>query len=68
MKETCLNLFASHVETKNLRELLNRETVEQVARATAEGILTLMKKGWEEEFALELGVLALYDIAILIGI
>lgn len=38
-----------------------------MAKETAEGVLTLMKKGWEEEFALELGVLALYDIAILIG-
>lgn len=63
-----MNFFASHVETKNLGELLNRETVERVARETADGILTLMKNGWEEEFALELGVLALYDIAVLIGI
>lgn len=59
--------FQNFVHEKNFEGLFVPKTVNEMAKNAASKMLALQKMGWEEGFALELALLAFFDIAVLVG-
>jgi hypothetical protein len=68
LKDDFPSILTEHIRKRDLRRLVDTNSLQNLAAVAASGGLALIKAGWHESFVRELGILTLYDIVILVGL